>query len=226
MKFNLITSYYKDKVAERQQEIDDCLLFNIKNEEIDRIILIVSFKDEKQLYNLTKSKKIKKIVTEKRPTYNDFFALTQNYPEDINAISNSDIIFNQPSVNQLKEYAWSKKYCFALSRWDLVRDENGEVLFTKAVHFNRSDSNDCWLFKGAVPKIEGADFTLGIAGCDNRINYLLLQSGYLTYNPSKNVVTFHYHLSGVRNYVVDIDKTRIPPPYHLIPTCFIEEVPQ
>jgi hypothetical protein len=226
VKFNLITSYYRDRVAERQQEIDNCLLMNLKSKEVDCVIIVVSPSDVKFLDKLSKSKKIKKAVTIKRPTYNDFFLLTHPYPDDVNCIVNSDIIMNNPSVKLLKEYAWDSKHCFALSRWDLKANEKGEVLFADAVFYDHVDSQDCWIFKGSVPIIEGADFTQGICGCDNVISYLLDKNGYMVFNPSKNIVTFHYHLTQVRNYIADIDKTRLPPPYKLLPTIYIEEVPQ
>jgi hypothetical protein len=86
------------------------------------------------------------------------------------------------------------------------------------VLFDRADSQDTWIFKGGVNQVSGADFTMGIAGCDNAIAHLLEQHGYNVINPSRTIKTYHLHLTNIRNYT-DISGNaiqRIQPPYKLI----------
>lgn len=144
-----------------------------------------------------------------RPTFNDFFrhANTLLPNDSVVAIINSDIFFDE--TIRLAENI-GKNEVYALSRWDIQKDGSAKL-------FNRSDSQDVWIFRTPVGEIKGADFTMGRAGCDNRIAFLFEQAGYKVTNPCKSIINYHLHLSGVRNYiekgkVVD----RIPGPYKLL----------
>lgn len=128
-----------------------------------------------------------------RPTFKDFFnainEVTEN--DDINIIANSDIYFDK-DYDFCREIQYNE--CFALSRWDV--QPNGS-----AVHYQNSGSQDTWIFRGAIRMVEGANFTQGVAGCDNKIAWCLEQAGYIVTNPSTKIKTYHLHLSGVRNYI-------------------------
>ena len=157
--------------------------------------------------------KISVIPFEGRPTYNDYFKLTEQYSNDINIISNKDIIIGEESLEKLKKWNW-KNYCLALSRWDFV---SHSLSRNESVHFNRPDSQDTWMVKGAFAPIKNIDFGLGIAGCDNAIAERLSQV-YSVINPSLEIKTYHYHLTGVRNYLDEnnLPKERVSPPYKLM----------
>lgn len=143
-----------------------------------------------------------------RPTYNDFFSLVCKHiakgdfsNEDIFVIANSDIYFDETLLlaNKIKQCE-----VYALTRYDIKR---GQARF-----FDRPDSQDVWIFRGAIPPIVGADFHLGVGGCDNRIAYLLSKNGYTVSNPSLSIKTYHLHESGVRTFNYNKHKV-IPPPY-------------
>jgi hypothetical protein len=138
-----------------------------------------------------------------RLTYKQIFELTNDYADCINVISNSDIYFNETI---LFSRFMREDDCYALSRWDY--QENG-----LAVLFDRKDSQDAWVFNGAVKKIQDGNYNLGTAGCDNRIAWELKQAGYNVLNPSKTIHSIHLHLSNHRTYK-SID--RISEPYHFI----------
>ena len=219
MKINLILNYYKDKVEDRNLELLTCFVKNLNNDYINNIVVISTESDYSSLidYLVDNKNKIIPILTEVRPTYNDYFSITRNFFNDdnnINIISNLDIIIPQETLysevsKTINDYIDSKT-CLALSRWDI--QENNTY-----VHFDRSDSQDTWIFIGGVPNINGADFTLGKCGCDNKILYLLDESGYFLINPSKTLKTYHLHLTNIRNYALT---DRIPLPYKLLlPTC-------
>lgn len=215
MKINLILNYYKDKVEDRNLELLTCFVKNLNNDYINNIVVISTESDYSSLidYLVDNKNKIIPILTEVRPTYNDYFSITRNFFNDdnnINIISNLDIIIPQETLysevsKTINDYIDSKT-CLALSRWDI--QENNTY-----VHFDRSDSQDTWIFLGGVPNINDADFTLGKWGCDNKISYLLDESGYFVINPSKTLKTYHLHLTNIRNY-----DNIIPPPYKLLPS--------
>lgn len=133
-----------------------------------------------------------------RPTYNDFFTYINGVtqPEEINIIINSDIYFKDLGYNQFTNLDFNS--CYALTRWEILED--GAEQF-----YNNSGSQDAWIFRGKIKPVKGADFTQGVAGCDNKIAYLLEQAGYKVTNPSLSIKTYHLHKSDVRHY------NKIPP---------------
>lgn len=177
---NLFVQYYQCGNEERQKEIDACSKLNHKLKHFNKV------------FSLTD-----------RLTYKQIFELTNEYPDCINVIANSDIYFDETI---LFARFMNENDCYALSRWDYK--ENG-----LAVLFDRKDSQDVWIFNGAVRKIESGNYYLGTAGCDNRIAYELNNAGYNVLNPSKTIHAIHLHNSEFRTYT-DID--RLSEPYHFI----------
>lgn len=224
MKANLFINFYCDKDKKRQNELSICVLSNIYNKQIDRVVILVSNNDLVELLRLIEKVdsyfKDKIIIKpfEARPTFNNYFKFTEEYPKDINIIANKDIIIDSESLIKLKSWHWGN-YCLALSRWDFV---DSMLDAKKAVHYNLPDSQDTWILKGSFKQLKDANFGLGIAGCDNKIA-LLLEEYYTVINPSIDIKTYHLHLSNVRNYtnIVGHAIERIPPPYRLIQATII-----
>jgi hypothetical protein len=222
MNYNLIVNYYTDKNTDRQKELDFCFLENLKVECLNSSLVICNEND----YENIKSKfsdyqnKILPIIIDNRPSYNDYFQLISkafNDKDNINVLSNLDIIVPKETFVYSSLYLSEPNSCLALTRYDVNNIDNYSI---NSTFFDRVDSQDTWIFKGGVSNITGADFGLGIAGCDNSIAHLLEQAGYLVKNPSLTLKTYHYHLSNVRNYTDMVGQViqRVPPPYKLLPT--------
>lgn len=180
MKVNLFFNYYQD--ISRQNEIDEC--FENNREVFDRVIKVSG-----------------------RPTFQELFNLSKDYPDDINVFCNSDIYFTE--VETLKSI--NKNECYALTRWDF---KEGKLHF-----FNRIDSQDSWVFKGVAKNIQ-ANFTAGLWGCDNRLLHEIERAGYKVLNPSLSIITIHLHKEDKRNQ----DRTplnTVPPPYKNLSPCAI-----
>lgn len=147
-----------------------------------------------------------------RPTFNELFSLCM--PDAVNIIANSDIEFTTQAVDLIVENLQPNQ-CYALSRYDFI---NGTPTL-----WSHADSQDVWCFRG-VPRGIDAPFTMGVAGCDNSLAWLIKMAGYDIRNPSKTIRTYHRHDVPWRSYLVDPegkarggDKIeRIPPPYHLV----------
>ena len=232
-RINLFLNWYNEKNSQRKKELDECFLINAESKVIDSIIVAISAEDAPAFFELISpentsadTSKIRIVKAETRPTYNHFFATTQQYPSDINIIANTDIILDDKSFSNLKDRTWLPNSCFALSRWDLRVNAEGKMLLSDAKHYLRSDSQDTWVFFGSVPQVKGADFTLGTAGCDNVISYLLWEAGIKTYNVSKTLKTYHLHLTSLRNYVNrnNIPIIRLKPPYRLLQILSLSDV--
>jgi len=206
---NLFINLYRDKNPVRQKELERCLSLNLLNTKIKTIYAVVEKLSD--WMDFIGSDQVVLIKGETRPTYNDYFKSINQYAtkDTVSAIANSDIYFDEESVKLISENIRPNE-CYALSRWDALPD--GSVK-----HFNRSDSADVWIFKGAIAPVADCEFGQGRPACDNRIAYLLEQAGYKVLNPSKDVKTYHLHNSGIRNYnAAKGSPDRLPPPYKLI----------
>lgn len=185
-RINLFVNYYEDKNSARKKELEFCLAHNTKNPYIDKVV----------------------VIKNERPSFNDFFKLTEAYPNDFNIIANSDVIFDE-TITLLKDYNWNRKTVFGLTVWDLQKD--GKLIFR-----NRRDSQDVFITLGAFPQCEGAHFGLGKLGCDNSILHKLEKAGFDILNPSMDIKCAHIHLTQVKNYNPNQKSEACPEPYKLI----------
>ena len=150
-----------------------------------------------------------------RPTFSELFAACD--PEGVNVIANSDIYFSTESLERIVGFyrdPANHRTCMALSRWEVQDHAQRE----SATLWDHRDSQDVWIFRGK-PDVPGADFTLGIPGCDNRIAKVILDAGYTVINPSRTIKSYHLHTSGYRTYGTGRGGTKrdvIPGPYHRI----------
>lgn len=214
---NLFINLYRDKNPQRQKELDECLSRNLLCKRIDRLYCIVDRLSD--WMDFIGSDKIVLFKQETRPTFNDFFNLINDYatPKTISVIANSDIYFDDENIKLIEENIRTVD-CFALARWDVL--EGGIVKL-----FDRPDTGDVWCFKGKIKQVENCDFGQGNPGCDNAIANRLEVAGYRVLNPSKDVRTYHLHLSGIRHYDASKgSKDRISPPYKLIHPHTLEKM--
>jgi hypothetical protein len=208
----LIFSFYEDKNEDRKNEYLVCLKNNI-NAFSDCLILVEN-KDRVYFESLEiillPNQRVRYI--ENRPTFNDFFEILDEseFSNSINVICNSDIYFEETNCFDAYFQA-DAKVCLALSRWDINNDGTSNL-------FNRIDSQDTWVFFGNPKFRLSLDFTMGVAGCDNRLAYELEQAGFSVINPSLSVKTYHLHLTGIRNNLNEIGQSIIviPPPYKMV----------
>jgi len=164
--------------------------------------------------NNYKNKHIKNIVIESqdRLKYSDYFKFMENYGDEdgVNIICNADIAFDD-SI-QLAEQIESHQV-YALNRWNPIG--------SKIKHYTVLGSSDVWVFRG-IPKDIYGDFYLGWWGCDGRIGYEIMKSGYDLVNPSFSIKTIHMHQSNIRNY--SSQKNQVKGPYAGAPACYINDL--
>lgn len=171
-KINLFFNYYQ--AGDRQHEIDKCL-------EMNKLVF-----DEV-------------IIVEGRPTFSELFALTKDYPNDINCFCNSDCYFKDTSLLQRIEH----NDCYALTRDDLANDSRYNF-----------QSQDAWCFKGEVKGVN-ANFTMGLWGCDGSVAAEITNAGYKLINPCYQIILVHLHAIDNRNHKRTAENT-VPPPYVFI----------
>jgi hypothetical protein len=215
-KMQLFVNYYHDSYPGRQQEINECLSRHIENTQIDKIFAIIDT-PEIDFYGLDQNDKLEKIVFSGRPTFEDLFGLARRRlnEDDISIFANSDIYLEDLLL--VRNYL-QRDCCFVLSRWD--RGEDGALR-----HFNREDSQDCWIFRGPLRPIPACAFRMGMPACDNAIAYRIQQAGYRLHNPSQSIKAVHLHNSGIRWYNDKDPAQIITPPYLRVPTSPVEDLP-
>jgi hypothetical protein len=214
MEINLFTTFYIDKNPERQAELDFCLKKNLNAGFTNVVILVESEDVLSYIKENTQYEEFLVIGKHSRPSFNDFlFEMDKpEYSKAVNIISNTDIFFEDLDIyRQVYKDENNARTSLALSRWDYFA--NGS-----SVHFDRWDSQDTWVFYGNTKFRTSIDFTMGVAGCDNRFAHEIKQNGYNVINPSKTIKTYHYHETNIRNYLDDsgIPKDRVPEPYLLV----------
>ncbi len=200
----LYTSYYKAYDNARQSELKHCMLKNIENPHIEKIIVLLegNAREFPELLGIPKVK----IVEAPRPTFQDFFDIANilSGDEDYSIITNSDIYFDE-TIDRLTGFNMHNM-CFALSRWHFHNPSKIEL-------HNEKFSQDVWIFQGKIKPIGYAHFVMGHPGCDNRIAWELETAGYNMFNPAFDIKCIHYHMSESRNY----PSGKVPKPYLPVP---------
>ena len=201
------TSWYDEKNDARRAELITCLRNCCESPDIDVVYVLCESPTP------IMHEKLKEIPVTTRPTYNDFFLLANGMSneDDVVIISNIDI-YPDKHMRPLFERL-EKNQSWVLSRWDIR--PNGEP----PVHLRRRDSQDSWMFRAPIRKING-NFCLGYPGCDNSIACWIDQAGYEISNPSNDVRFLHLHLTELRNYTT---ANMVKSPYLLVEPSSIED---
>jgi hypothetical protein len=191
----LFSSYYDHNHAGRQRELDTCLMNNLNSPEIDHVYLYCESGSVPSHPKLTAQ-------YNGRPTYQNLIDWANDIAQDgdVVVIANSDIYFDE-TLNWAHN-VHMESTMIALSRWDVL--PNG----TKRL-FAYEHSQDTWIFKGKI-RITGADYFMGLPGCDNKIAYDANHQGYRVVNTAKDIITYHLHNTNERNYT---QEDRLAPPY-------------
>ena len=212
---NLFTQFYLEPNDERFEELLYCI-YKHQLGRYNKVTLLVE-NDATQLFCDRNFLEYRIVNIGKRANFNDFFRLMEQEENkhSYNVICNTDIFFPAPlQINHFydnhRNYSPSKTV-LALSRYDFHLDGT-------TTRFHRPDSQDAWIFYGNPSIRIELDYGMGIAGCDNRIAYDLQMQGFDLINPCTHIHAYHYHVSGVRNYLDsnNVPKQRIPPPYYLL----------
>jgi hypothetical protein len=200
-KIHLITQFYVPDNEDRKKEIVTCLENNINNKYIDKIILFVE-KDYDELIKYN-DPKITLVNTLDRLSFKMAFEYANTHisiNEDvIYVLANSDIYYDD-TIIKLYEYNFDKNV-LALTRIEEIKNN-------KPIYYHTpSYSQDTWIWKNNITIKDTYDdynkdgIIMGIRGCDNRIAYIIQDSGYDIKNKYKLINTVHLHKNDYRPWV-------------------------
>lgn len=202
-KVALFTSYFEQKYGDRQRELRKVMELNIACKSIDVIYNLGTPWDHPKVVNLQGYD---------RPTYSQFIKEMQEVDADYYILANSDIYFTS-EIEEIKSLRIDGKV-LCLSRYDITPSGYGKL-------FDYEWTQDTWIWKGKPQSLKNVDFTMGIPACDNRLAYEIAQSGLTPVNPSKDIRTYHLHLTNKRTYT---ERNRLAGPTMPLPTTTIESI--
>jgi hypothetical protein len=174
-RFTLILQYYNDTDQKRQEELDFCLIENLKNPIFKRVINLVE-SNVNVPENIKQHPNYHEVFIGKRLTYQEVFNYcNNNLKYESVVLSNLDIRFNNQT-----DLIIPKNQIVALSR---VENNNYDL-------FSSVTSQDAWVFHPPV-NIQNCNFELGSLGCDNAIADRISKSGYQIINRGTKFISFH-----------------------------------
>lgn len=181
----LITTLYDTKNQERNEELKLCYNKNIRDVNIDHIVIFLEGEAP-----FTINKNVTVVNIDERPTFTQIINYAnQHFPGDIILIANSDIYFDS-SLSKLSEIDYTKKL-IALTRFnpteDGLRCQSQDEMVT---------CSDVWIFKSPID-VE-CDIGLGVCYCDGRFLLNAHHAGYEVVNYTKDITSIHMH--NMRNY--------------------------
>lgn len=211
----VIQQYYIDKNAKRRDENALCLRLNASNNAITRVLLLNERMYTDDELGNPPMEKVTQVVVGKRLTYLDVFQYAKNNLSGYIALANTDIFFDK-SIDNLRTAALAnERRIFCQLRYEFtsaIKDLQNCV--TSCL---RPDSQDVWMWHSSMELPNGIEKTLnmnmGVAGCDNKLVYLMSLMGVECYNEPERVRTYHYHESQARTY--DPSKP-VPGPWYAI----------
>ena len=207
MNINLYVSYYKDKINERNLELEQCLLGNLTNAAVDNVYLLAENTPPKRFRTNSKVT----VIPHKRPTFTNFFNIVNDTTgaKDLNIVVNSDIYLPDNIADIHPHVSMDTVAC--MSRWELQSD--GSLVQARGP---RGDSQDAWMWRGKIREVDYSDFNLGVLGCDNRIAWEFMNVGYRLINPCETFKITHVHNSKVRNYRYNDLNDKVSGPYQFV----------
>jgi hypothetical protein len=218
----LITTYYRLKNKERNEEIDKCLFYNYQNDYIEKIYLL-----NNEIYNIPfikdkKKKIIQYLISEDKDyklKFNDAIKfINEKLNDRICILSNSDIYFDKSlsKINNKTIY----NNCFSLLRYD--EDNKGNKIIFSRYGESRDDSQDSWIFRSPLNiDLNKLNFSFGTLGSDSIFCTLIKESNINLSNPCFDIISTHVHKSDVRTYKID---DRIHGTYTLVKPCHLGEI--
>lgn len=187
----LWTSWFQIKDEEHRNEVLQSIKVNLENPYIEKLKLLC------EIDFLYEHPNLECIPITVRPTYQTFTDMFDQ--NDINAIANSDIVFDYESTKIINQIKPNNAYC--ITRYQLESDYKCPVSEWKGTFWQKYSglSQDAWVIYRPTKKII-ADFYLGILGCENRFTLSMHNAGLILSNHGPYIKIFHVHQSNVRNY--------------------------
>jgi len=192
----LLTGFYREPDEARRAELLECWRRNAALDHIDAMHLLIEDdttpESAIELCPELAHPKVRLVPRGRRQTFQEFFNYAAaELPHRRVVLANADIYFDD-SITAVKRCDL-RRNMIVLARWDVQADGSSKL---HDVDF----SQDAWIFQPPV-KLRNCDFTLGVAGCENRLAWAAHHIGRLKVeNYARTIRAHHLHLSGLRRW--------------------------
>jgi len=194
----LYTSDYRCPNVKRRREIRSVINCNVRNQYIDKIVILWEHWDkhcDEEEYNYLKHPKIEVINWTKRQTYLDFYEHSlKNYPNDIIIVSNSDIIFDH-TISRVNELIFNSRVAYALTRYQFDIPNKDKSIYIQPLQGRHDQcwSYDTYIWRHPLDIIpETIDINVGMAGCDTYlVKKLVIENLIEVKNPMIDIRCWH-----------------------------------
>ena len=211
----LIQQYFIHTNKERRSEIDYCLVQNINNPHISKIILL---NEETYKSPLLNNDKIQQVNIQRRLKFSEILRYIKYELKNTNVIfSNSDMFFDESLKNIHMGDFISNKSLDTMCRFEFDTDKTlDECVLRDNPRFH---SQDAWIIHSShvndmdIKDVKHFDFQLGVPACDQKVVAEFDNLGYNIYNNPNKIKGYHYHSSQLRDYD---PKDMLPLPYGYI----------
>jgi hypothetical protein len=203
IKTSLYSTYFISPVTERQEELDFCLLNNIKNTHLSEINIfaeldaLIRLEQIIEQLNFFEKNKINIIQLDKPPSYKDWLDASKNKNE-ISVFANADIYFDSSINNAYELLKSDNKNILCLTRHEVLKDGGIEE------HKNPYWSQDTWIINSnnitSIDFLNFLNIQTGLARCDNQFAYYFAINDWNLYNNFRDIKCFHKHSSNFRVY--------------------------
>jgi len=191
-KLNIIIQTYPEKNTDRLNELILCIVSNLQNKNVNKIINLCEGSDDSYLPDVIRnhSKYVCKNGFE-RLTYKKAFDYSNEHLNgEIVSLINTDIMladdFRIDDLHKIlsdKVIIANARHEIDLSNGNVFLDENFKQIF-------HANTQDAWFYKTPI-QVENTDFELGLVGCDNAIAHRFQSAGYIIYNMPERFKIIH-----------------------------------
>ena len=197
----LVQQFFIHQDQRRQNEIRNCLKFNVHNNSIKNVVLLNEREYSENELGVS-SDKIEQVIIGERLTFKKAFEYAQTQLSGKTVVlANSDIFFDGGVANCNRLELHDNKRILCQSRVEYRLEKN----LSDCIGVERHDSQDVWIWNTNAVKLDDkqlnlVDFALGKPGCDNRILFVMDMIGITPHNLPLAVKCYHYHNVNIRNY--------------------------
>jgi len=203
-RFNMITSLYNERNAERLQEYILTLKMNISNSLINRIYVFYDYSNgwNSEIMKLLCHENVSVIEYNGRPSFRDIFEFSNIIGQGKWIVCNGDIV---PSLDfQRLPVEWPKKNgnnsLLSITRWEFISEDEMSI-FNLGGKIPNILSQDTWVYESPLNyPSELNQVKIGEMLCDSNLNYLFKLHNLPIYNPCLDLRTFHIHFQNARSY--------------------------
>jgi hypothetical protein len=192
LKISLIVQTYPEKNADRLDELILCIISNLQNKNVSRVINLCEGDSDSYLPDIIRdhSKYTCKTGYERLTYKTGFDYSNEHLNGEIVGLMNTDIMLADDFKISDLEKVLKNKVVIANSRHEIDLSNGNVFLDENFKRMYHANTQDAWFYKTPI-QADNVDFELGLLGCDNAISHRLQVAGYTVFNMPERFKIIH-----------------------------------